>query len=72
MNLNRDERLQSGMLKARKYLDKRLDDLRKANDALMTEAERAPLLGEIAAVKGFLKFIETKPVAVRDESHFND
>lgn len=72
MNLNDDERLQSGTLKTMKYLNGRLDALRKQNDDPMPESERAVLLGEIKAVKGLMKFVETREVAVADESRFND
>ena len=72
MNLNNDERRQSGAIKALRYLKGRLDALRRRNDESMSPDERAVLLGEIAAVKGLIKFIETSPVDVPDQSQFDD
>ena len=72
MNLSKDEKLQSGSLKTKKYLTERLEDLRKQNDELMTEAARAMLIGEIQAAKRLLKFISTDPVVVPDDGKFGD
>jgi hypothetical protein len=71
-NLNKDETQQSGTLKMRKYLDGRLETLRKKNDDAMHPDARAVLVGEIAAVKALLKFIDTRPLVVPDETQFHD
>lgn len=72
MNLSKDEKLQTGTLKAKKYLSGRLEDLRKKNDELMSDQERAVLIGEIRAVKALLKFITTDKVDVPDDTRFHD
>ena len=72
MNLSKDQQLQSGILKAKEYCQKKLEKLRILNDEVMPDAERAALIGEIKAVRGLLKFIETSSVFVPDDSKFRD
>ena len=71
-NINKDEASQSGTLKMRKYLNGRLDSLRKQNDEAMHTDARSVLIAEISAVKALLKFIDTRPIIVPDESNFTD
>lgn len=71
-HLRADERLQSGVIKMVQFLDERLVVARIKNDAVILDADRAVLLGDIAAMKRLRKFIETKPAVVPDSSAFED
>ena len=71
-NISGDEAVQSGTLKMRRFLDSRLDTLRRQNDEIMREDARAMLIGEIKATVRLLKFIDTRPLVVADESAFKD
>ena len=71
-NISREEFTQPGVIKMRRYLDARLETLRKQNDDSMNQDARAVVIGEIAAVKRLLKFIDTRPVDVPNQDEFGD